>query len=114
MRAPQQYAVEQNRGNNLGRPKGSKNKPKQEQEAASKSKTETVQKPKIEAAYEYDAKDTAPAASEPMLGRCLNDRNAAWTNTTHLCYNCHKEAEGYVFNEEKKLWIKPKKNKGEK
>jgi len=46
---------------------------------------------------------------EPALGLCVEcNFFAAHNNVDKLCYNCHKAKEGFEFDEDRKLFIKPK------
>ena len=46
------------------------------------------------------------------LGKCIScTKMDAHSETDHLCYNCHKEAQGFEFNG--KVWVK-KTKKGKK
>ncbi len=51
---------------------------------------------------------SAPTKFEPLMGFCLNCTRAAHSEVDHLCYVCHKEAEGLVYDTESKKWIKIK------
>lgn len=51
--------------------------------------------------------DKPPEKSDPILGWCKNcTRNAAHSWIDKLCYRCHKEANGFVFDDETKRWTK--------
>lgn len=51
------------------------------------------------------AKDT-----EPMLGKCKGCFiMPSHSEVDHLCYNCHKDAEGLEFDADKKRWVKRRK-----
>ena len=48
---------------------------------------------------------------EPLIGWCANCEKPANSEFDHLCYNCHKDAEGLEYDEETKLWIKKAKRR---
>lgn len=51
--------------------------------------------------------ETPKEKYEPTLGWCMNcSRHAAHSAVDNLCYNCHKEANGFEFNDETKRWVK--------
>ena len=50
--------------------------------------------------------------SAPMLGKCVKCNNQANSEADHLCYNCHKTAAGFVYDEDQNRYIK--KSKGRK
>lgn len=44
---------------------------------------------------------------EPLMGWCKEcESSAANRRTDQLCYRCHKLANGFVFDDEKKVWVK--------
>ena len=51
----------------------------------------------------------ADASLSPSLGMCVGcDFFAAHSLVDKLCYNCHKAAEGLVYDEDRKLFVKGK------
>jgi hypothetical protein len=94
----------------MGRPLGSKNK-------NSLTKRNVVDAPKPLPArgkeapepdtYLCKGPETEIDKSEPLLGMCKEcGRFQANSEVDHLCVNCHKEAEGFVFVEDEKRFVK--------
>lgn len=51
--------------------------------------------------------DTKPGPRKPIMGMCVGcGIHASNSESDHLCYNCHKEAAGFEFNADKKIWTK--------
>jgi hypothetical protein len=56
--------------------------------------------------------DTPPTRSEPILGKCVEcNLFDAHSAVDSLCYKCHRTKAGFIFDEDKKLWVKPKRGK---
>lgn len=95
----------------MGRPKGSKNKPKLTQRAAPEVPRSLPQRgqEEIEGTVLCNgAEEIVREKSEPSLGRCKScSKNPAHSMVDHLCYNCHKEAAGFTFDAKRKRWVKP-------
>ena len=99
----------------MGRPKGSKNKPKLTQRTPVETPKPLPQRGKeVEEPYTTLGKgseeDQHPRQkSEPLLGMCAKcGQHAAHSWVDKLCYICHKLAEGLVWDEDQKKWIKTK------
>ena len=45
---------------------------------------------------------------EPLLGKCKECPNNSNSEVDHLCLNCHNEAAGLEFDEDKKRFVKRK------
>jgi hypothetical protein len=96
----------------MGRPKGSKNKTK---DSAPLTRRETPKvsvpkplPPRVKEEPEYttceEPKNVAVKSSGKM-GKCIScQKFDAHSEVEHLCYNCHKDTEGFEFNG--KIWVK--------
>lgn len=98
----------------MGRPKGSKNKstatltkrnidtPKALPQRGKEEEPETV--------VCKGPETIASGHTEPLLGWCKSCQHMASNSMTDgLCFTCHKEAEGFVFDGETKKWKVEKK-----
>ena len=58
-----------------------------------------------------DAKTVMTNAERmPMLGMCINCHvNPAHSEVDHMCYSCRRTRDGYVFDPEKKRYVKEEK-----
>lgn len=58
-----------------------------------------------------DARTVVTAAERvPSMGMCVECHvNPANSEVDHLCYNCHRASKGFVFDDEKKRFVKEKK-----
>lgn len=51
--------------------------------------------------------DIKPGDRTPIMGMCVDcGLHASHSESDHLCYNCHKIKNGFVFDEDQKRWIK--------
>ena len=57
-----------------------------------------------------DARTAVTAAEKtPMGGMCVRCHiNPAHSEVDHLCYPCHRAKDGFVFDDEKKRFVKEK------
>jgi len=91
----------------MGRPKGSKNKPKNEP-SSSPAKVSAKAAPEPET-FVCKGAETVTTGWTPLLGKCIEcERLDAHSEVDHLCLNCHKDKEGFVFDDETKRYIKQK------
>jgi hypothetical protein len=95
----------------MGRPKGSKNKLKE--------KLISRKLPSVTPAYvlKMNVKEAESSVREEpknvatksvsKMGKCKScGLFDAHSEVDRLCYNCHKEVEGFEFDSESKRWIK--------
>ena len=94
----------------MGRPKGSKNKPKLEPSSApAKVFAKTVPEPET---FTCKGAETIVTERKPLLGKCIEcGVFASHSEVDHLCLSCRKSKEGFVFDDETKRYIKPKRRK---
>lgn len=101
----------------MGRPKGSKNKSKDSspltrRDAAKMSAPKPLPqrgKEEPETTLGEEPKNVAEKSSGKM-GKCIScGKFAAHSEIDRMCYNCHKDAEGFEFNG--KEWINKKKGR---
>jgi len=94
----------------MGRPKGSKNKPKNEPSSAP-SKVTAKAAPEPET-FTCKGSETVLTERKPLLGKCIEcEVFDSHSEVDHLCLSCHKAKEGFVFDDETKRYIKPKRRK---
>jgi hypothetical protein len=87
----------------MGRPKGSKNKSKLEPRKLEKPKA-LPRSVEPETTICEEPKNVAEKSSGKM-GKCVScQKFNAHSEIDHLCYNCHKDTEGFEFNG--KQWVK--------
>jgi hypothetical protein len=73
------------------------------------TKTITSGKPEPEMYTEQGPTNVA-VKGESFIGKCTKcNFYQANSRADHLCLDCHKKANGFVFNEEKNRYIKEKK-----
>ena len=44
-----------------------------------------------------------------LLGKCIDCKRQSNSEVDHLCYDCHMEATGFVFDEDTKRYVKRRK-----
>jgi hypothetical protein len=99
----------------MSRPKGSKNK-------STLTKRSSVDAPKPLPSRSKEAPEpdtylckgpeTESTKYEPLLGMCIEcERLPANSDIDHLCLNCHNEAAGLVFDDEKTRFVKTQRRK---
>jgi len=94
----------------MGRPKGSKNKSKNElSNAPAKVSAKAVSEPET---FTCKGAETVVTERKPLLGKCIEcGVFASHSEVDHLCLSCHKAKEGFVFDDETGRYIKPKRRK---
>jgi hypothetical protein len=81
-----------------------------------KVKSTAPPKPRVEeepeTTLEKGAVSVASGESLPILGWCKAcECFASHSRVDNLCYNCHMDVAGLVFDDEAKTWIKKKEKK---
>lgn len=95
----------------MSRPKGSKNKPKiyaRTLPVTTKSVTKEATAPEPETTL-CKVVETVAVSKESIMGKCIDCGNHnSHSEIDHLCLNCHKLKEGFVFDDDDKRYIKTK------